>query len=323
MFVVKNELERFQRDTDALARGDSRFLRVAVRGAGVQPEHLESALGLLLALTSVSMSDEGRRTLKVIELAVDSTGSRTDDVAAVRANLIRALVAGGFSAFERSEQWLDADGPDEVVNTRWAKVKRNLCSDLAFIEAVGVDPDVYTQIQRASLYFSSRTMPDTNVRGARSLLGSHLLVARASKLLVDAAQVRLLARTDNPVLVQVDPLTSPQALLEVLETVDRLRKPGRVILSLAPDGNDVSNLAELVGAVTSSRPSSTWVANPVVELADPVGTHVDAGLAIARTSALSELVRQVGAHIAGFDVEVHRARLAHAPAVIAALGHDR
>ena len=177
MLVVKNELERFQRDTDALARGDSRFLRVAVRGAGVQPEHLESALGLLLALTSISMSDEGRRTLKVIELAVDSTGSRTDDVAAVRANLIRALVAGGFSAFERSEQWLDADGPDEVVNTRWAKVKRNLRSDLAFIEAVGVDPDVYTQIQRASLYFSSRTMPDTNVRGARSLLGSHLLLS--------------------------------------------------------------------------------------------------------------------------------------------------
>ena len=72
MLVITNELERFRSDTDALARRDSRFLRAAVRGPVVQPEHLEAALGLILALTGMSMSEEGRRTLKVVELGVDS-----------------------------------------------------------------------------------------------------------------------------------------------------------------------------------------------------------------------------------------------------------
>ncbi|MCB1029532.1 MAG: hypothetical protein KDB24_17400, partial [Microthrixaceae bacterium] len=114
MLVVSNELERFRRDTDALARRDSRFLRAAVRGPAVRPEHLEAALGLVLALTGMSMSEEGRRTLKVIELGVDAGASGTagDEDGAARANLLRALVASGFSAFDRSDRWLDDTEPD-------------------------------------------------------------------------------------------------------------------------------------------------------------------------------------------------------------------
>jgi len=326
MLVVTNELDRFRSDTDALARRDSRFLRAAVRGPVVQPEHLEAALGLVLALTGTSMSEEGRRTLKVIELGVDpnadgSPGDTSDGSA--RANLLRALVASGFSAFDQSERWLDADGGDRTVTARWTQVRGNLRRDLAFIEACGVDPDVYTQIQRASLYFSSRLTPDLAPDGTRALLDAHLLVARASELVPDSHQVHLLARMDNPVLVQAEAGIDSEQLLEVLETIDRLRSPGRVIVSLTPAGDEVEELSELVGGVAAVRPGTTWVGNPTAELADPDGGAVDSATAVERTKGLSAVVGAAGSHLAGFDIEVHATRLAEAPVVLAALGHDR
>ena len=326
MLVVTNELDRFRSDTDALARRDSRFLRAAVRGPVVQPEHLEAALGLVLALTGTSMSEEGRRTLKVIELGVDpnadgSPGDTSDGSA--RANLLRALVASGFSAFDQSERWLDADGGDRTVTASWTQVRGNLRRDLAFIEACGVDPDVYTQIQRASLYFSSRLTPDLAPDGTRALLDAHLLVARASELVPDSHQVHLLARMDNPVLVQAEAGIDSEQLLEVLETIDRLRSPGRVIVSLTPAGDEVEELSELVGGVAAVRPGTTWVGNPTAELADPDGGAVDSATAVERTKGLSAVVGAAGSHLAGFDIEVHATRLAEAPVVLAALGHDR
>lgn len=332
MLVVSNELERFRRDTDALARRDSRFLRAAVRGPAVRPEHLEAALGLVLALTGMSMSEEGRRTLKVIELGVDAGASGTagDEDGAARANLLRALVASGFSAFDRSDRWLADTEPDAggaEVMARWAQVRDNLRRDLAFIEACGIDPDVYTQIQRASLYFSSRLTADASAEGARAVLEAHLLVAGAGELEAEPAKVRLLARVDNPLLIQVDPGVRSEALIEVLETIDRLRSPGRVIVSLQPTGADASQLAELVDGVASVRPGTTWVANPAVELATPgsggAAGSVDGALARSRTESLSELVGAAGSHLAGFDLEVHTERLGDAPVVLAALGHDR
>lgn len=327
MLVITNELERFRSDTDALARRDSRFLRAAVRGPVVQPEHLEAALGLILALTGMSMSEEGRRTLKVVELGVDSgaTGGSPSigiDDGSARANLLRALVASGFSAFDRSDRWLD-HVTDDAVADRWAQVRDNLRRDLAFIEACGVDPDVYTQIQRASLYFSSRLTSDTTSDGARALLDAHLLVASAVDLQVDSAQVRLLARMDNPVLIQVALGVESTGLLGVLETIDRLRNPGRVIVSLQPAGSDAASLSELVNGVAAVRPGTTWVGNPAVELGTPGGGAVDGAAVRVRTEALSELVDAAGSHLAGFDIEVHADRIGEAAVVLAALGYDR
>lgn len=329
MLVVSNELERFRRDTDALARRDSRFLRTAVRGPEVLPEHLQAALGLVLALTGMSMSEEGRRTLKVIELGVDpnpTAASTGDEDGAARANLLRALVASGFSAFGQADRWLDdaaSTGSGDEVLARWTQVRDNLRRDLAFIEACGIDPDVYTQIQRASLYFSSRLTSDASSEGARALLEAHLLVAGAADLHADSAQVRLLARVENPVLIQVVPGVASADLLEVLETIDRLRNPGRVIVSLQPTTDDASQLTELVNGVAAVRPGTTWVVNPAVELGERAGGAVDGELAMKRTKALSELVSGAGSHLAGFDLEVHTERLGVAPVVLAALGHDR
>ncbi|MEZ5383086.1 MAG: 3-deoxy-7-phosphoheptulonate synthase [Microthrixaceae bacterium] len=324
MLVVTNELDRFRRDTDALARRDSRFLRAAVRGDGVTHEHLESALALILALTGMSMSEEGRRTLKVIELGGGDDRAEAETVGgtAARANLLRALVASGFSSFDRSDTWLDGEQLPAEVASRWATVRENLGRDLAFIEACGVDPDVYTQIQRASLYFSGRVDAGVAHTDGRALLEAHLLVARADLLAADTEAVRLLARMDNPVLVQVGATDDGATLLELLETVDRLRSPGRVMVSLAA-GADVASLAPLIETVAAGRPATAWVGNPVPELAGADASPPAASQVVARTSALSDAVEAVGSHLGGFDLEIHATQMAAAPVVLAALGADR
>lgn len=154
-------------------------------------------------------------------------------------------------------------------------------------------------------------------------MDAHLLVASAVDLQVDSAQVRLLARMDNPVLIQVALGVESTGLLGVLETIDRLRNPGRVIVSLQPAGSDAASLSELVNGVAAVRPGTTWVGNPAVELGTPGGGAVDGAAVRVRTEALSELVDAAGSHLAGFDIEVHADRIGEAAVVLAALGYDR
>ena len=89
------------------------------------------------------------------------------------------------------------------------------------------------------------------------------------------------------------------------------------------DSDEVEELSELVGGVAAVRPGTTWVGNPTAELADPDGGAVDSATAVERTKGLSAVVGAAGSHLAGFDIEVHATRLAEAPVVLAALGHDR
>lgn len=320
MLVIPSEVDRFRRATDGLARQSGRFLRAAIRGSGPDPVHLKDTLGLILALTGVTMSEEGREALKVIDLGGESGVGGADLGTAATANYLRALVASGFSGFDRTDEWLDTQSLPPAVKRRWVKVQKDLSQDMAFIAACGVDPDTYTQIRRVSLYFSSRVdLRDIHLKGQASMAG-HLLVVRADAMKTDDALVRRLAQWDNPILIQATSNDNVQTLLNQLQQVDRLRCPGRIIVSLQLGADDVPALIPLVEAVATLRPATVWAFNPVSELADPQSTSPSVQQTVERTAALSGVVRSVGSQLRGLDLELHSEQLDAAPVVLASLG---
>jgi 3-deoxy-7-phosphoheptulonate synthase len=214
----------------------------------------------------------------------DLHGDRTPDPrrmvrayanSAAALNLIRSLAGGGYADLTAVHDWNKDFVRNSPAGQRYEVLARDIDRALAFMRACGLDLQALPQTHGVELYSSHEALlleyeraltrvDDTT--GQPYGLSGHLLWVGERTRDLDGAHVDLLSRIANPVGVKVGPKAAPEDVVKLVERIDPLASPGRLILITrmgAPKVRDV--LPGIVRAVEEARgPGSVvWTCDPM------------------------------------------------------------
>ena len=230
--------------------------------------------------------------------------------AASTLNLLRAFAGGGYANLGKVHKWTLDHISSSPWGERFSEMADRIGEALEFMAACGVDPETVPQLQGTSFYTSHEALllPYEQALTRRdSLTGewydcsAHMLWIGDRTRFAGSAHVEFLRGVGNPIGMKCGPSLAPDALLELLDTLNPAREPGRITL-ISRFGNEKvrEGLAPLVRAVTREG-------HPVVWSCDPMHGNViksDSGL---KTRPFERILDEVR----GF-FEVHRAEGTHA-----------
>ncbi|MCV0382144.1 MAG: 3-deoxy-7-phosphoheptulonate synthase class II [Erythrobacter sp.] len=248
----------------------------------------------------------------------DPVARRNDPARMVRAysqaaatlNLLRAFAGGGYANLRQVHQWT----LDFMGRSPWAEKFEHLADrigeSLDFMEACGVDADTLPQLQRTTFYTSHEALllPYEQAMTRRDSLSgewydcsAHMLWIGDRTRFPGSAHVEFARGIGNPIGIKCGPSLEPDALMELLDTLNPGREPGRITL-ISRFGHDKveRGLPPLLRAVTREG-------HPVVWSCDPMHGNVVKSESGFKTRPFDRILREVK----GF-FEVHRAEGTHA-----------
>ncbi|GMM92880.1 class II 3-deoxy-7-phosphoheptulonate synthase [Qipengyuania sp. MTN3-11] len=248
----------------------------------------------------------------------DAEARRNDPARMVRAysqaaatlNLLRAFAGGGYANLRQVHQWT----LDFMGRSPWAEKFEHLADRIGealdFMEACGVDPQTLPQLQRTSFYTSHEALllPYEEVMTRRdSLTGewydcsAHMVWIGDRTRFPGSAHVEFARGIGNPLGIKCGPNLMPDDLLELLDTLNPGREPGRITL-ISRFGHDrvERGLAPLVRAVQREG-------HPVVWSCDPMHGNVVKSESGYKTRPFDRILGEVKGFFA-----VHRAEGTHA-----------
>ncbi|MDT0574788.1 3-deoxy-7-phosphoheptulonate synthase class II [Croceicoccus sp. F390] len=273
---------------------------------------------------SASVENQGDRELPsyfgdiINDIAFDDAGRRPDPERMVRAysqnaatlNLLRAFAGGGYANLRQVHQWtLDHIG-SSPWGARFTEMADRISEALDFMAACGVDPRTVPQLQGTSFYTSHEALllPYEQALTRRdSLTGdwydtsAHMLWIGDRTRFAGSAHVEYLRGVDNPIGMKCGPSLAPDALLDLLDTLNPAREAGRITL-ISRFGSDKveEGLAPLVRAVKREG-------HPVVWSCDPMHGNVVKSPSGLKTRPFDRILAEVKGFFA-----VHRAEGTHA-----------
>jgi 3-deoxy-7-phosphoheptulonate synthase len=230
--------------------------------------------------------------------------------AAATLNLIRAFANGGYANLRQVHRWtLDHIG-SSPWGAKFAETADRIGEALDFMEACGVNPESVPQLQGTSFYTSHEALllPYEQALTRRdSLTGdwydcsAHMLWIGDRTRFEGSAHVEFLRGVGNPIGMKCGPSLEPDALLQMLDTLNPAREAGRMTL-ISRFGNDKvrEGLPRLVRAVAREG-------HPVVWSCDPMHGNVIKSESGLKTRPFDRILDEVK----GF-FEVHRAEGTHA-----------
>jgi 3-deoxy-7-phosphoheptulonate synthase len=230
--------------------------------------------------------------------------------AAATLNLLRAFAGGGYANLRQVHQWtLDFMGRSPWAD-KFKDVADRIGEALDFMEACGVDPHSVPQLQGTSFYTSHEALLlpyEQAMTRQDSLTGdwydtsAHMLWIGDRTRFPGSAHVEYLRGVGNPLGMKCGPSLEPDALLQLLDTVNPAREPGRVTL-ISRFGHDKveAGLPRLVRAVAREG-------HPVVWSCDPMHGNVIKAESGYKTRPFDRILSEVKGFFA-----VHRAEGTHA-----------
>ncbi|MDG6078540.1 3-deoxy-7-phosphoheptulonate synthase class II [Erythrobacter litoralis] len=225
-------------------------------------------------------------------------------------NLLRAFAGGGYANLRQVHQWtLDFMGRSPWAD-KFAQTADRIGEALDFMEACGIDPATVPQLQGTSFFTSHEALllPYEQAMTRRdSLTGdwydtsAHMLWIGDRTRFEGSAHVEFMRGIGNPIGMKCGPSLETDALLNLLDTLNPAREPGRITL-ISRFGHDKveEGLPRLVRAVAHEG-------HPVVWSCDPMHGNVVKSESGYKTRPFDRILAEVRGFFA-----VHRAEGTHA-----------
>jgi len=225
-------------------------------------------------------------------------------------NLLRAFAGGGYANLRQVHQWtLDFMGRSPWAD-KFAQTADRIGEALDFMEACGIDPATVPQLQGTSFFTSHEALllPYEQAMTRRdSLTGdwydtsAHMLWIGDRTRFEGSAHVEFMRGIGNPIGMKCGPSLETDALLNLLDTLNPSREPGRITL-ISRFGHDKveEGLPRLVRAVQREG-------HPVVWSCDPMHGNVVKSESGYKTRPFDRILAEVRGFFA-----VHRAEGTHA-----------
>ncbi len=185
-------------------------------------------------------------------------------------NLVRAFTTGGYADLRQVHTWNTDFVRDSLVGQRYEKVAHEIDRAMAFMEAIGADPDEFHRVdfhashealvleyEHAMTRIDSRTDLPYDV-------SSHFVWIGERTRQIDNAHVELLSHIRNPIGVKLGPSTTPDDALALAAKLNPDNEPGRLtFITRFGAGKIRDGLPHLIEKVTASGIDVGWVCDPM------------------------------------------------------------
>ncbi len=159
---------------------------------------------------------------------------------------------------------------DSVVGQRYEKVANEIDRAMAFMEAIGADPDEFHRVDFHSShealvleYEHAMTRIDSRTEQPYDVSGHFVWIGERTRQL-DNAHVELLSRIRNPIGVKLGPTTTADDALALAAKLNPTNEPGRLTFITRFGAQRIRDgLPDLVEKVTASGVEVAWVCDPM------------------------------------------------------------
>ncbi len=188
-------------------------------------------------------------------------------------NLLRAFTKGGFADLNRVHAWTQEFVGSSPEGQRYEQVATDIERALDFMRACGIDTentpalrevDVYTSHEALILGYEEALTRQDSLTGQWYDCSAHMLWIGERTRQLDGAHVEFLRGVGNPIGCKVGPTTSPEFVLDLCETLNHARIPGRLTLISRMGADKVENsLRPLLKAVRDADHPVVWACDPM------------------------------------------------------------
>ncbi|KHL09090.1 UNVERIFIED_CONTAM: phospho-2-dehydro-3-deoxyheptonate aldolase [Mumia flava] len=185
-------------------------------------------------------------------------------------NLARAFTQGGYADLRQMHAWNTDFVRNSPVGARYESIGAEIDKALAFMDAIGVDPDELHTVDFHSShealileYEHALTRTDQRTGDLYDVSGHFLWIGERTRQL-DGAHVELLSRIANPVGIKLGPTTTPDDALAYARKLNPHNVPGKLTFITRFGAGKIRDLLpELVAKVDGAGVSVAWVCDPM------------------------------------------------------------
>ncbi len=185
-------------------------------------------------------------------------------------NLVRAFVTGGYADLRQVHAWNTDFVLSSEAGRRYEKMAGEIDKALAFMKAIGAEPDEFHRVDFASShealvleYEHAMTRIDSRTELPYDVSAHFLWIGERTRQL-DGAHVELLSRIQNPIGVKLGPSTSADDALALAAKLNPANEAGRLtFITRFGAGKIRAGLPELVEKVSAAGINVAWVCDPM------------------------------------------------------------
>nr|WP_133770119.1 3-deoxy-7-phosphoheptulonate synthase class II [Enterovirga rhinocerotis] len=231
-------------------------------------------------------------------------------------NLLRAFATGGYANLDNVHRWMLGFVRDPAQSSRYAELADRITQTLAFMRAIGIDPETHPEMRTTDFYTSHEALllgyeqaftRVDSTSGDWYATSGHMLWIGDRTRQPDHAHVEYLRGIRNPIGIKCGPSLTPDGLLRLADLLDPDRKPGRLTLICRFGAGKVGDhLPGLIRAIEREG-------RPVVWSCDPMhGNTVKAGsfktrpfeLVVQEIRSFFAIHQAEGTHAGGLHLEM-------------------
>ena len=188
-------------------------------------------------------------------------------------NLLRAFVKGGFADLSRVHEWNQQFVSSSREGQRYERLADEIDRALRFMRACGIDSETQPNLHEVDFFTSHEALIlgyEEALTRQDSLTGdwydcsAHMLWIGERTRHPGGAHVEFLAGVGNPIGCKIGPTITPDEVLELCQTLNPHRQPGRLTL-IARMGADAveDRLPPLLAAVRDAGQPVVWACDPM------------------------------------------------------------
>lgn len=188
-------------------------------------------------------------------------------------NLLRAFAQGGFADLHQVHRWNLGFVEQSPLVEKYQDLAGQIDQTIAFMEACGMTSDNTPQIKGTTVYTSHEALLlgyEQALTRQDSIMqewydcSAHMLWIGDRTRQPDHAHVEFLRGVKNPVGIKVGPSTTPEGLLQLLDTLNPDNLPGRITLIARMGADQIfDKLSPLVRLVKSEGRHVVWSSDPM------------------------------------------------------------
>jgi len=188
-------------------------------------------------------------------------------------NLLRAFATGGYANLENAHRWMLGFIEDSPQSGRYQEVANRITETLAFMRAIGLDPEAHPELRQTDFYTShealllgyeqAMTRVDST-SGDHYATSGHMIWIGDRTRQLDHAHVEFCRGVKNPIGVKCGPSLEPDELLGLIDSLNPANEAGRMTLICRFGADKIdAHLPRLIRAVRRAGRAVVWSCDPM------------------------------------------------------------
>ncbi len=188
-------------------------------------------------------------------------------------NLLRAFATGGYANLENAHRWMLGFVKDSPQSERYQEVADRITETLAFMRAIGLDPEAHPELRATDFYTShealllgyeqAMTRLDSTSGDYYATSGHMVWIGDRTRAL-GGAHVEYCRGVKNPIGLKCGPSIQPDDLIRLIDALDPDAEPGRLSLICRFGADKIeASLPPLIRAVQREGRRVLWVCDPM------------------------------------------------------------